>query len=549
MKTTTKKRLKQTIKDGAKAILGAVVFFALFALAGVCVFGADRAQNDGDVYGACCRVLNQTRSCSGSGTCFYQDRNGACYILTNYHVANNNDCLATFFWTGEPVQVKASNVWRSYDESKSIDIAILKIEPKDAGAVKTYVPILNGVENPAETGVVMTSAGCPKGLWLRSVKGKLKPGGSGNYVFQPAPFGGQSGSSIIIDYKGRPYIGALLTWRSTEEGAETFGGIAQGASKVLTAMTGQTTTIVTGNGCPPGCVTVPYYDGDPRDVGEPQGGKKIETPDGVFIECSKAEKKTVEVWTIYGCQPCQLLKANYAPGWSKYANVTYRDGNADRINAIAFGISQYPTTRVLDQYGKEIYRGVGYSADVNKSVLEKIKQPNSPIEVATCGPFNLFGDLPKSDDENGDVPDQPAEPQPDQPENGLLSPKTTPRNDDDNAGGLFTRPGLLDGLEGRIEGIIKTTIEPYITALADAVDGAIDRLLKGVFWLCFFACLLALLCYKTVVGIIKSVWACIKWGASKTRVYLKQLSNNLLSAIASRLNEKTKEVKKEKGDK
>ena len=489
--------------------------------------GAERAISEGDIYNACCRVY--AGNVAGSGCAFYQDETGAIYILTNYHVAGTSDCSVHFFYDGDNHILKAKNIWRAYNENKSLDAVILKVEGEQTKHIKHYVPLWTGAEKiVAEEDMQMFTVGGPKALWLRAIRGRIRMG-NGNCVFKPTPFGGQSGSSIFIKRGGRWFVGALLTWRSMDEGTEDYGGLAQPIERVTNAMAGNVAEMPDVP-LPANATICPWES-------VPSGGKVIECNGVKMIECA-GYANTVEIWTMEGCQPCQLVKANYAPTWRKYADVKIRDGMGnDRVNALALGITQFPTIRVVDAGQKEIYRGVGYSYTVHQEVLKIIQKEKEIKTVQTnSGRFGLFDKLPKPDDDETPLPDNKEE--------DIDTPKTAPRNDG-SAGGILGGGRLLEGLESQISAAIEATIAPYIAAVMDAIDARINQIKMALFWMCFAGCTAALLCYKFVVGILKAVFACFKWAFKKLVESIKGLGQKSLEAIANAVNEKKTSKKNE----
>ena len=529
-------RYKRFIKDMSKAILGALIVFGFLAFFVAVTNGAERARTSVDAYGACCRVFNN--GTAGSGTCFYVDRNGDCYILTNYHVAGSADCELEFFDRGEPMRVHAVNVWRAYDESRSIDCAVLKVSASAASCITKFVPCWTKGGDLCGEEVVMTTTGAPRAKWLRMIKGKIKSGGGdNNLVFKPTPYGGQSGSSILIEKNGLPYIGGLLTWRSAEEGSETFGGLAQPIARVLKAMGGQTADL-------PPCPLPANAEPCPSD-GNESGGEKGSEPVWVggeyLIECAEktyAPPVSVEVWCIQGCAPCALAKSDGIPAWEKLGGVRVRDASgADRFNATALGIRSFPTIRVIDKGGAVVLSKIGYDSAVKAEVLATLKKYNT-IKKETpkkevkespdtaCGRFGLFSDL---FNDEGDGDDE-AETDP---------PATDPPAGGDKNNGLFGGPSIGD----RITDQLREAIDDFA---ADLIKDYSGKIRAAIFWLCFLACTLALICYKTVLTILSAVWSCFKWAGGKVAEAVRGLGRKGLEAIAAAVNEKKTEKKESK---
>ena len=531
---------KRFIKDMTKALLGALILFSFLAFFATVTNGAERARSAADAYGACCRVFN--KGTAGSGTCFYVADNGDCYILTNYHVAGAADCEVEFFDRGEPVRVKAVNVWRAYDESKSIDCSVLKVAAASAGCITKFVPLWTGDKDLCGESVVMTPTGAPRAKWLRMIRGQIKNGGGdANLVFKPTPYGGQSGSSILIEEDGLPFVGGLLTWRSAEEGSEGFGGLAQPIARVLRAMGGQTTTLPD---VPLPSEAVPCPDrGDAKSGGD--GVEPVWVGDQWAVPCASkvVSPVSVEVWCIQGCAPCALAKKDGIPVWEKLGGCRVRDASgSDRFNAAALGITSFPTIRVIDAGGAVVLTKIGYDSNVKAEVSATLKKyntvkaatANNPAPVITtdtaCGRLDFLSDLYKRNE--GEIKGGGNEAE--------AAPPTNPPlvgGDDKKSGGLFGGPSIGDKIEEQIRGAIDDFA-------ADLIKDYSGKLKAAIFWLCFLACTLALVCYKTVLTILSAVWACFKWVGKKIAAAVRGLGQKGLDAIAAAVNEK-KTAKKE----
>ena len=547
------------LKDVARGLLGAIIVLSLAMLAGVCVYGAERAKDADDCYNASCRVYNITRSAAGSGTCFLCDRQGNCYILTNYHVAGKKDAYLQFFADGVAKEVKGAYVTSGFDETRSLDFTILKVSAADAdGVILSYVPLLRGDEDDvaeayaSDDAYIMTTAGCPKALYLRNIKGRLRGDGVNNCTFYPTPYGGQSGSGIIERLSdGQPWVVALLTWRNTNynEGSENWGGMAQPITRVVKALESQASGYEPA-GTP---VPLPDYAAPCGPFKTPDGPRKIIMPDGVVaVECAQpiAAPLSVELWTIPGCQPCLKAKTEGMPRWQKVGDCIVRDGTVDRITATALGVSQYPTIRLVDAGQQEVKRYIGYNSGIDAAVMAMLKQYNT----ATAVPVNAV-------EKPADV-QQPAEPAPgvrsslvfmDAVPTGLLddcdkfkrNKKAEPSDGKDDApaddGGKDA--ALPDSNSGRLfdfnkgDGLIMGQIKAAINdAIADVLSEFTPYIAKAkaaIFWLCFLASLSALLCFSLFKGFFLSVVACLKWAIKKAAASLRNLFDKLLAAMAA----------------
>ena len=175
---------------------------------------------------------------TGTGCVFLREQ-GKLYLLTNAHVAGTSvgDYVDVEFWKeGFPSQkILGRNVWVSYHESASRDIAIVEVEESALGGVLPgIVPIAaDGSPQQYET---ITSVGCANGAWPTAWHGHVEARVDelGSVVhFQPPPAGGRSGSAIF-DAAGEKIIG-LIAWRA----ADDSHGIAMTLDELHAALRGE----------------------------------------------------------------------------------------------------------------------------------------------------------------------------------------------------------------------------------------------------------------------------------------------------------------------
>ena len=526
------------IKDLSKGLLGAVLFLCFFFVFSALIFGADRATSLSDTYGACCRVFNG--GTAGSGTCFYQDKEGNCYILTNYHVAGSNDCKVEFFDTkGEPVRVSAVNVWRAYSDAKSLDCSVLKVDSSEAGCITKFIPFYTK-DFKGENTCIMSTTGAPRAQWLRWVKGQIRCDDSGgNWTFRPTPFGGQSGSSIVALKNNKPYIVALLTWRTLSEGSDDWGGLAQPISRVLTAMSGTVAELPNVPRCSE-CIDCPSSPSEPIIKKQKKSGGAIE-PEPVFTGgqwvipvAETVGPVSVELWTIQGCSPCATAKKYGVPSWSNFGRVVIRDASgSDRFNAQALGISEFPTIRIIDKGGDVVKKYVGYNTAIDGQVLATLKKYNvKPKAVGEdlkdTGRFGIFGDMLDNNDSEEPETEKAEEPKESEPSAPLFQP---PKG---GAGLLGNKLG--DNLKAELQNGLGEFFADLLNQYSSAVK-------YWIFWLTFLACTLALLSFQAVKTVLKAVYACFKWAFKKLVGVVKGLGNKSLQAIAKAVTDKQAEDK------
>ena len=533
--------MNRFFKDFTEGLFAAFLFLSLiFGFALICN-GAERAENFSEAYGAACRVFNGNTA--GSGTCFLQDSAGNCYILTNFHVAQKNNCRVQFFYNGSPQEVEGEYVESGYSSSKSIDYTILKIPADKAkGVVFYYVPLWLKDDISGEEDCLMATTGAPAAKWLRTIRGRIRCDNTGgNWTFRPTPYGGQSGSSIIIEKNGLPYICALLTWRAHAEGMEDFGGLAQPIKRVLTSMKGEAAAeSLPDVPLPVGAVPCPG-DSAKEAKEKPENVIILGTGEAVIPCATTIAPVSVEVWTMQGCAPCAAAKKYGVPKWKEMGGVKIRDASGnDRFNATANGITQFPTIRLLDAGGSVLKTFVGYNTVIDAQVTAALKKYNVQaavpvqdilppvLEDLTCGRSNLWDSIIGNDDEyknkdkKGDAENAPPIVEEEPPESNK------------ERGGLFG-----GGLIGRAEDSIKADLSDFF---ADMLNQYENKAKAAIFWLAFLACTLALLCYSTIKAGLSAVFACFRWGFKKVKGFVQSLGRKSLSAIAEAVNkERTKE--------
>lgn len=504
-----------------------IVFACIVYLCVGCIkaFCAERAVDVDGIYNSCCRVYNGNTA--GSGTCFFFDDEGNAYILTNYHVARTSDCTVQFFPNGEPISLKAQNVWHAYDQSSSLDAVILRVNSSDARNIKNYVPLWTGGDEGITTEECMYSAGCPSAKWLRAVKGRIRKDGNG-VVFKPTPYGGQSGSGLIIERNNEPWVGALLTWRTMDEGREDYGGLAQPIKRVLNAMSGNVSN--EHNPLPASAIECPE---DLRYENKNEvktGGDEVYVNGVRAWECATQRKYSVEFWHISGCIPCQTVQNSWVPQFKQYADVIDKDGlGRDRYTALQLGISQFPTLRVVDEQGNEIKRYVGASDSYRLAILAIIKQ-NSIANVVTAdakevvpasGRFGLYDILPKPGENQPKVEEPKVQPKNEEP-------KVQPKTDEPKDNGRF------------LHGIIKNELDDVVVQLIQMIEDAVKPLAKYALGIVYLGCLLALLSYKFVVALLKSIAWMFKTMFKKLMNKLFEIKDKTLIAVAEAVNTQKK---------
>lgn len=185
---------------------------------------ARRALTVDDVRRAACRV--GVENARGSGSIIgFDDRLNKYLVLTNYHVVTNSRSASCEFWdeNGRRSKTVGEIVWRSHDQQKPFDYALIAIDKAFVENLDLpYVP-LAGEGVRLQEGGALDSAGCPRGQFVVSWDGGVLTLNR-TVEFTPGPYPGQSGSAIIAFIGGKPWNVGTLTWLVGQEGADDSRG-------------------------------------------------------------------------------------------------------------------------------------------------------------------------------------------------------------------------------------------------------------------------------------------------------------------------------------
>lgn len=544
-----------------------LVISTLLALFTCCTcFGAERVKDAEDIYNSGCRIYRDT--VAGSGAVVHQDENGDLYVFTNHHVAGQkgNRCRLNFFGDGNCNLVPAEVIWSYYSTEKSIDVSILKVDGQYSSFCPCYLPVWNSDKRISdEAEVEFITAGAPKAQWLSERKGRLKQNGDNNATFAPTPYGGQSGSGIAVKAKDGLYYWAwLITWRTDNEGTEGFGGLAQPASKIIKAMNGEVADIF--DPLPVNAVVTPA-----SSDAETGWGREVIIDGKKAWEVSGPGLPDYEMqdWSIAGCDPCLKARTYWNPKIAQEGvkvTVHHGDGN-ERYVADSLGISNYPTYILFDKDKNEVKRWIGYYAENELDILntiKKIKQdiadqkikdelkvekkkadPDVECDDETC---RLFGNRQYCQPQQ----QQPSTPKADnsQSESGRFEFFSLPKTDGEKKEEPKTEPQERERLLPKLIPNIPRTepivpkIEPKVEKqkkglfglrgkIQDKLNEKKMEITMSLFWLMFFACTLALFCYKFTEKILRCIW----WGIKKAFTWIHDkiaafFSNGIQSAVA-----------------
>lgn len=523
--------INKFIKSVCYALVVALVALLLLLALAPLALPAERAVNDNDVYNACCRVYSGAYA--GSGTAF-MEHNGKIYILTNYHVVADRDATVQFFGDGQASErIEAKNVARGYNNNSSLDYAILSIDA--TSRVKNLVPLWRGSEPYRFNSAIIGTTGCPRAEYLRTIRGLVYSHNAGdNITFSPTPYGGQSGSSIVSYTNGLPYIVALLTWRTDEEGRESAGGLAQPIERVISDLEGTATASASIGDARRKTLEWSLEAGKSLDAEPPTNDDREVLLNGGAIRAVElaTSKPILDFYTLgAGCAPCMKLESDISRGVFNGFTINKRGQSAS--------VRSYPYIRVLAPDGSVIQSFTGYDETTKELILSVgskyiIREQEEPLRPTRSGslPFTI----PRTDRDGA-----PTEPK--------QEPKQEKKSEEDR---LFNF-GLIDNLKNSIKDELDRSASGILGTILEEAERKTKELVKALtlplFFLIVAACILANAITKTTIVVIKKLWSLVKSGFSLLGCIILNRFNKLDEKIAELIAEKIKEVDKIKTSK
>ena len=168
-----------------------------------------------DVFAASCRVSVEGARGSGLFVCYQGNK---AYVLTNYHVVQNNATARLDFWTNHTRQSVTGRVVKRFsDRRANLDFAIIEVNADDLKKIDPPFIPLAPVDPNSLTGRKIYAAGGPKGWFVQSWKGSNESVESGLVLFSPHPVPGQSGSGVCTIIDGEIYAVEVLTYLLGDE--------------------------------------------------------------------------------------------------------------------------------------------------------------------------------------------------------------------------------------------------------------------------------------------------------------------------------------------
>ena len=208
-----------------------IVTVFLVSLSAVAAYAVDfrRARPTlDDVFAASCRVSVEGARGSGLFVCYQGNK---AYVLTNYHVVQNNATARLDFWTNHTRQSVTGRVVKRFsDRRANLDFAIIEVNADDLKKIDPPFIPLAPVDPNSLTGRKIYAAGGPKGWFVQSWKGSNESVESGLVLFSPHPVPGQSGSGVCTIIDGEIYAVEVLTYLLGDENSDASKG---GALPVL----------------------------------------------------------------------------------------------------------------------------------------------------------------------------------------------------------------------------------------------------------------------------------------------------------------------------
>ena len=284
-----------------------------------------------DIFGASCRV--NVSGARGSGT-FIGVYNGVAYVLTNYHVVENNKSASCDFWTnGKQQTITGSVAWRAYDASMPADFAIIALDAQELKEkVNPPYVALAGRDGKPTPNSVFLSAGGPKGWSVKAWRGTTLESDGKTARFRPHPVPGQSGSGVFEEIDGACWLVGVVTWLiGTENDDNSTGGAIPIANL--------------------------YKAGEKRPI-----STESAIPEGA-IECQEPltavyQPIKIVVFTKDNCPACDAIKADLlqlrAANYPIYACNTSTDKNQNL--AMAYGVTEFPTVIILQNDSTPLVR-------------------------------------------------------------------------------------------------------------------------------------------------------------------------------------------------
>ena len=185
-----------------------------------------------------CRV--GVRGASGSGTTIFEDKDSY-YVLTNAHVVGNaTNATVEYFrphgWKTN--KISGTVVWKAYENRTDIDLAVIRINKTNVGKYKPRIIPVAPDGYVLKRGMYLLTAGSPGARWLSIREGTILENSGTRILFIPEPVGGQSGSGVIVNIKGKngelhSVVGAVLTWGVGSSGKDSNGFDNQKSGGVL----------------------------------------------------------------------------------------------------------------------------------------------------------------------------------------------------------------------------------------------------------------------------------------------------------------------------
>lgn len=280
-----------------------------------------------DVFGASCRV--SVEGARGSGLFVYYQGQKA-YVLTNYHVVQNNMTATLDFWTNHVRQsVRGKVVKRFSDRRANLDFAIIEVDADELKKIDPPFIPLAPVDPTTLTGRKIYAAGGPKGWFVQSWRGANESVESGLVLFSPHPVPGQSGSGVCTIIDGQIYAVEVLTYLLGDENSDSSKGGALPVLYLANALKG-----------------VRYDFGDALDKAKP------------IPVADTTSDLSILAFTTTDCPACDIGEAGLK-AYEETGGVVKRvDPNDQKYSnvALAYGVTETPTYFVVDANNEPLLR-------------------------------------------------------------------------------------------------------------------------------------------------------------------------------------------------
>lgn len=163
-------------------------------------------QMDGSIIG-----IKTEKKGYGTGV-VYEERDGEFWIITAGHVLNLPDIHVQFFLDGKNTEyILAKKRWMVYQKGGNVDVGLITIPSEKLRDKIKPIPFSHKELKNDDT---VFSCGCPHGTWPTAWMGRVINVSDHQFIFNPLPERGRSGSAIFTK-DGKSILGIVLLSNGT----------------------------------------------------------------------------------------------------------------------------------------------------------------------------------------------------------------------------------------------------------------------------------------------------------------------------------------------